>query len=284
MIRTTNLTKKYGNHLVLDDINLNINKGDVYGFLGQNGAGKSTTLNILTGLLNYNKGSVHIDRNSIGYLPETPMFYDFMTGYEYLSYIGQIKQHPSINKRIEEVLEIIGLKKAGKRRIKGYSRGMKQRLGLGSVLFHNPDILLLDEPSSALDPSGRKDILNIIDQQASQDKTIFFSTHILSDVERVCNRIGILHQSHLVLESTTEALNAQKESIIRLTVDDTQKALNHLKDLDYIDNIVEDKHNLLLHLKDKSNLLYDLSKLPIEVIGYQKEQETLEDLFIKVVK
>src|SRR5690554_2729770 len=193
MIRAKNLVKNYGNHKVLRGVNIEVNKGDIYGFIGHNGAGKSTTMNILTGLINHQGGECIVN-GSVGYLPEDPKFYPYMNAWEYLEFIGTMGGCPKkdIKQTSGKLLDMVKLTSASKRAIGGYSRGMKQRFGIAVALFHNPEILLLDEPYSALDPQGRVDVADIIMRLKEGGKTVFFSTHILNDVERICNKIGIL--------------------------------------------------------------------------------------------
>ena len=217
MIKAKGIKKRFGNFEALKGIDLNVEKGEIYGFLGHNGAGKSTTMNILTGLSKLDAGTcmvngwdikkiVHPGDLHIGYLPEEPKFYPWMTGRETLSYLGSEWRGESVNKRVDEMLEWVGLEKAAKRRVGGYSRGMKQRLGMAQALFYDPELLLLDEPSSALDPEGRSDVLNLILDLKKRGKTVFLSTHILNDVERVCDRVGILSPGQMIVEKPLDIL------------------------------------------------------------------------------
>lgn len=217
MIKAQGLEKKFGNFVALNKIDLNVSKGEIYGFLGHNGAGKSTTMNILAGFSRIDGGNCmvngwdikkiqHPGDLHIGYLPEEPKFYTWMTGRETLNYLGTQWQGESVKKRVDEMLDWVGLAKAANRRVGGYSRGMKQRLGMAAALFYDPELLLLDEPSSALDPEGRSDVLNLILDLKGRGKTVFLSTHILSDVERVCDRVGILSHGKMIVEKPLETL------------------------------------------------------------------------------
>lgn len=187
----------------LSELNLVIPAGEVFGFLGPNGAGKSTTIKLLMGLIRATEGEAFIDcmpindpssRRNIGYLPENPSFYDFLSGREYLVFIGKSFHIPldSIKTRVDEVLGKLELAQAADRPIRGYSKGMVQRLGLAQALLHDPQILILDEPMSGLDPLGRALVKNLIKELKQQGKTIFFSTHITTDVEAVCDRVGVI--------------------------------------------------------------------------------------------
>lgn len=213
MIQIENLHKSFKSFEALGGINLDVKRGEIYGFIGQNGAGKSTTMNILTGLSKPTTGRClvngkdvstvrHPSELGIGYLPEDPQFYSWLTARETLAYLGKDgqrahqvgsdQQPEGLNQRIEEMLHWVGLEEAADRRVGGFSRGMRQRLGICAAMIHDPQLLILDEPSSALDPEGRSEVLRLIIEMKSMGKTVFFSTHILSDVERVCDTIGII--------------------------------------------------------------------------------------------
>jgi ABC-2 type transport system ATP-binding protein len=219
MIRVENLQKSYGKVRALDGLSLEVERGTVYGFLGPNGAGKTTTMRILSGLARPDGGEAWISgekvgRNAksvrafMGVLPEEPTFYAWMTAREYLrDFVGPlyglgIKES---SRQAQIVLEALGLVRAGDRRIGGFSRGMRQRLGLAQALVHKPKVLLLDEPVSALDPGGRKDVLDAIAALKSET-TILLSTHILADVERICDTIGIVRAGRMVIEAPREEL------------------------------------------------------------------------------
>ena len=192
----------------LKDVSLTLSQGEIFGFLGPNGSGKSTTIKILMGLIRATKGTARIGgvdcsdfraRSHVGYLPENPAFYDFLTAKEYLLFAGRIHGMTTaqIKNRSDELLELLDLQDAQKRPIRSYSKGMVQRLGLAQALLHEPDLYVLDEPMSGLDPIGRALVKNIILNLKKQGKTVFFSTHITSDVETVCDRVGILKKGSL---------------------------------------------------------------------------------------
>lgn len=196
-------TRKEKEVLALKAISLEIVSGEVFGFLGPNGAGKSTTIKILTGLLRASGGRAEIfgcdvglveARRSVGFLPENPAFYDFMTGREYLHYVGRaFGMEPKVlHSESCRVLELMELSAAADRPLRGYSKGMVQRLGLAQTLVHDPDLYILDEPMSGLDPLGRALVKEIILDLKKRGKTVFFSTHVTADVERVCDRVGVI--------------------------------------------------------------------------------------------
>ncbi len=203
----------------LDNLSLTIQKGEIFGFLGPNGAGKSTTIKILTDQIRATSGSATIfgiqsnkaeARRQIGYLPENPAFYDFMTAREYLSFTGKCFNMPesSLAERTNQVLETLDLLDAANRPLKGFSKGMTQRLGLAQALLHDPDLFIFDEPMSGLDPIGRAMVKKIIKDLKNKGKTVFFSTHITSDVEVVCDRVGILVKGRLVAIDSVEHIMA----------------------------------------------------------------------------
>lgn len=210
MVKIRNLIKSYHNFPVLRGLNMDINNGDVYGFLGRNGCGKTTTMNIICNIIPKDDGDIELGGGSpisIGYLPESPTIFGYMTAREYLEYIGSCTDYPGdIAKRANEVLEIVGLSAAADRRTKGFSRGMTQRLGMGAAIFRDPELLIFDEPTSALDPQGRVEVIEIINRLKSMGSTIVLSTHILSDVERVANRIGIMNGGILAEEGEIKAI------------------------------------------------------------------------------
>lgn len=204
-------------------LNLEVASGEVFGFLGPNGAGKSTTIKSIMGLIKPTSGSVHVfgtpvadtkSRFRIGYLPENPSFFNFMTAREYLAFVGSTygMDSSALQKESERVLELLDLAGAADRQIGGYSKGMVQRLGLGQALVHDPDMYILDEPMSGLDPIGRALVKNIICELKQRGKTVFFSTHITADVEAVCDRVGVI--SHGVLEAVDSVGNILEKGIV----------------------------------------------------------------------
>jgi ABC-2 type transport system ATP-binding protein len=213
-IEIRNLTKRFGTITALAGFDLSVPRGSIFGFLGPNGAGKTTTLRIMAGLARATAGSVVIEgvevgrgaRPPIGYLPDTPSFYSWMTAREFLTYIARL--HDLDDPPIDATLERVGLAGTNKKRVGGFSRGMKQRLGLAQALLPQPRVLLLDEPVSALDPAGRKAMLDIMDD-LRDEMTIFFSTHILNDAERICDEIGIINQGRLVIQARRDDLLAR---------------------------------------------------------------------------
>jgi ABC-2 type transport system ATP-binding protein len=220
-IRIEGLQKIYGGSVrAVDGLNLTVEEGTVFGFLGPNGAGKTTTIRMLTGLAHPSGGKAWVagaELNEsrkvaarIGYLPEEPAFYTWMSPLEFLDHVGRLFGLSAAERKARalELLEMTGLAQVGKRRIAGFSRGMRQRLGLAQALVNRPEVLFLDEPVSALDPAGRKEVLEMI-EGLRRKCTVFMSTHILADVERVCDTVGIINQGKLIVEANQQELLAR---------------------------------------------------------------------------
>lgn len=193
---------------VLSDISLSVGRGEIFGFLGHNGAGKTTTMKVLLGLLRATSGHVELlgssvehvaTRVRIGYLPESPYFYDYLTADEFLCFYGKLAglDRETVQKRIPQLLEQVSLTEARHRQLRKFSKGMLQRIGLAQALIHDPELVILDEPMSGLDPIGRKEVRDLILSLRDQGKTVFFSTHIISDVEMICDRVGIVSKGRI---------------------------------------------------------------------------------------
>lgn len=210
-------TKKRQTVQALSDLNLQVGQGEIFGFLGPNGAGKSTTIKTLVGLITPTSGHASLcglpvldsrSRREVGYLPENPAFYDFLTANEYLSYVGKAfsMDEERIRQESARVLELMELSAAASRPIRGYSKGMVQRLGLAQALLHDPQVYILDEPMSGLDPLGRALVKDVIRDLKQRGRTVFFSTHITADVEVVCDRVGVIVQGKLQAVHAVEDL------------------------------------------------------------------------------
>ncbi len=234
-IRTEGLNRRYGEIQAVRDLNLVVPEGSIFGFLGRNGAGKTTTLRLITGLARPDSGRAWVNgvettdgddrgRVQFGYLPQEPAFYGWMTALEYLDHIGRLFALPAAERgeRVAELLRLVDLEGAARRRVGGFSGGMKQRLGLAGALIHRPAVLLLDEPMAGLDPAGRRDVLDLMEALRGH-VTIFFSTHILADVERVCDTVGILHEGRLVeVADRVELMSRHASDVAELEVRDDE--------------------------------------------------------------
>ena len=303
-IQCTNLTKQYRDVLALDHLDLTVQKGSVFGFLGKNGAGKTTTIKLICGLIRPTEGSVSIlgndieqeemtVKNMIGYLPQSPRFYGWMTPSEILDYIGQLHQMPPAKRkqRTAEVLELVGLESAAKRRISGFSGGMLQRLGIAQAVYHHPSILLLDEPTSSLDPAGRYEVLELINQ-LKNEMTIFLSSHILDDVQRICDEIAILQEGKLILQADIHTLLEKTVSnTFRLVV--REKASNQLisfsdvvSHASWCDSVSIKQNQLTGIVNQPERAKEEILKLCMNQNIFPEKLEwvhpTLEDIFLKV--
>lgn len=294
MVKIRNLKKSYGRFPVLRGLNMDILDGDVYGFLGRNGCGKSTTMNIIADIIPKDDGDIELGGGkpiTIGYLPESPMIFGYMTAREYLEYIAACAGYEGdIPKRAAEVLDMVGLSNAADRRSKGFSRGMTQRLGMGAAIIKKPDLLIFDEPTSALDPQGRLEVIEIINRLKSLGCTIVLSTHILSDVERVANRIGIISNGVLAEEGTlTEILKKHGGDVINLRVRNlTQEGKLALLKVDFARAEYESTTGLFRFGTDNAEdtarrLIKILADNEMTVDSFNIGTATLEEVFRKVV-
>lgn len=301
MIRIENLTKSFGKVTALQGLSLQVEAGAIYGFLGPNGAGKTTTLRILSGLAKPDRGGAWImekevsnlsaeQRTHFGYLPEVPAFYTWMTPMEYLAgFVAPLYaiKGEGAKRRAAEILDLVGLSHAAHRRIGGFSRGMRQRLGLAQALIHQPPVLLLDEPVSALDPAGRKDVLDLIDSLRG-DTTVLLSTHILSDVERICDAIGIITNGHLVAQGARQALlNQYAIPAIEIEADQDLSAwLEKARTLPFVENISQHNSSLRLVVNDlpraQADLLNLLAEQGVALRRFEIVHPTLEDVFLRL--
>lgn len=296
VLSITNLNKSYKNIPVIKDLNLNILQGEVYGFIGKNGAGKTTTINLILSLIHKDSGTIELFdeevfftdqgyKKRIGYVPDVPVFPSHMNGYDYLMFTLDIFNDVNeYDQRIKDVLSFVSLENNSKR-ISSYSRGMKQRLAIAQALIHNPDILIMDEPTSALDPQGRKDIIDIMIELKGK-KTIFYSTHILDDVERVCDRIGILHNGNIVLEDSIENLKhefyARRVHIV--TKNEPDVLLDKIKKSNAVKRFRLENNGVTVQLKDdiRSNaLLEELFNMGEEIVSYTQVVPTVEEIFLQ---
>jgi ABC-2 type transport system ATP-binding protein len=302
MLKVKNLVKNYGDLNVLKNISFEVEKGKTYGFLGQNGAGKTTTMNILTGLINFNGGEIYLagekfDKSKrhllkkVGYLPQSPVFYGYMTAYEYLAFIGELSGMSSteIKSRSNELIEIMGLKDAARRKVGGYSGGMKQRFGLAVALLNKPELLILDEPTAALDPEGRAEILNLINTLKKGGITVFLSTHILSDVERICDEVSIIHKGEILISDNLQHLKNQYiQPVYDVEFDkdctDLKPILSGIPWIQKI-KIADHKANIYVNSLDESKkeLFRILSEYDNTCISYNLRKSDLEDIFIRLV-
>ena len=300
-LKIENLHKSFGKNTIINELSMSIPENTIFGFLGKNGAGKTTTMKMILGFLKIDEGSIEVfgekvsfgqskTNRFIGYLPDVPEFYGYMTAKEYLNLCGAITglSKNEIKNKSEELLELVGLRDVNKR-ISGYSRGMRQRLGIAQALLNSPKLLICDEPTSALDPLGRKEILDII-LKIKDFTTVIFSTHILSDVEAICDHVVVLDKGKNVLEGSIDELkNIKRKNTIKIRFK-SDKEVKTFKSLDKFSNLVTNEKGDTLYLTDEENqlkdidILYELYKLNIFPIEIKIEEPTLENIFMEVTK
>ena len=300
-LKIGNLHKSFGKNKIINGLSMSIPENTIFGFLGKNGAGKTTTMKMILGFLKKDEGSIKVfgeevsfgqskTNRFIGYLPDVPEFYGYMTAKEYLNLCGAITglSKNEIKNKSEELLELVGLRDVNKR-ISGYSRGMRQRLGIAQALLNSPKLLICDEPTSALDPLGRKEILDII-LKIKDSTTVIFSTHILSDVEAICDHVVVLDKGKNVLEGSIDELkNIKRKNTIKIRFK-SNKELKVFKSLDKFSNLVTNEKGDILYLTDEDNkikdidILYELYKLNIFPLEIKIEEPTLENIFMEVTK
>jgi len=305
-ISARNLSKYYGPIKALDKLNLEVPENVVFGFLGPNGAGKTTTVKLLTGFTHPTSGEAWVAGEKVGhgnlalkaitgFAPDVPAFYDWMSGLELLQYIGELNRlsPKEIKLRSAEVLVLVELDKAAKRRVGGYSRGMRQRLGIAQALINRPKVLFMDEPTSALDPIGRKEILELI-LRLRQNTTVFMSTHILSDVERVCELVGIVDKGRLLTVSTVSALQKKyARSVFEMEFTENAAGfVEALKKVEWLADVALDITNgkPLVHVraleieKARKELPHMIGESGLTLERYELTLPSLEDIFMEIVK
>jgi len=304
-IEARGLTKRYGDVLALDALDLAVPTGSVFGFLGPNGAGKTTTLRLLTGLGRPTAGAAVVAgvevggrgtdlARRIGYLDQDPRFYGWMTGRELLTFVGRAYGlgGAALRSRVDEVLETVGLSDAARRRVGGYSGGMRQRLGVGQAMLPRPAVLLLDEPVSALDPEGRRDTLELIGRLRGAS-TVLMSTHILTDVERICDRVAILDHGRLVTEAPIgELLGRHARPILELDPEPGQDAavatlVAALRAAAWTREVREDHGVLRVIVTDAEQAAAEALPLVVatgvRLARFERVRPTLEDVFLQLV-
>lgn len=300
-----NLTKVFDKVTPIKNLNLSVKTGNIFGFLGKNGAGKTTTLKMITGLIKPTSGDIFIKDKKvilggsttnchIGFLPDVPEFYGYMTPREYLKLSGELYGMNSrhINERSQDLLNLVGLDGVNSnRRIGGFSKGMKQRLGIAQALIHNPELILLDEPTSALDPVGRREILDII-SSLNHKHTVIFSTHILSDVERICDTIGVLNEGSLSLEGSIgdikQIYSSQNLKVQILEKDHLKEILKAFSAFDTVKNIRLTDDTLMIYSNNLAlcsrNICSFLNNKGFTLKHLEIYECNLEDVFMEVIK
>ena len=296
MLRITDLHKRFGDKEVLSGLNLTVPEHSIYGFIGKNGAGKTTTMKTVLGLLKADSGEIIVNGEKvvygqtstnqyIGYLPDVPEFYPFMTAPEYLRFCGEITgmKKAECDTRLKELLELVGLGDE-KHRIKGFSRGMKQRLGIAQALLNRPKLLICDEPTSALDPVGRKEILDIL-LTVREQTTVLFSTHILSDVERICTDVAFLNNGVVETQGMLSDIKIRYRSEEYLVeTENDADALKLIQDFPSMKQIDRYQLTFCESVLCAFDVLRYVSEQHIALLKFERVEPTLESLFMEVTQ
>jgi ABC-2 type transport system ATP-binding protein len=303
-IRCQGLTRHYGAVKAVEDLDLSVPTGSIFGFLGRNGAGKTTTLRMIAGLAHPTRGRAWVmgiettaadssARRTFGYLPQSPAFYTWMTPVEYLDYVGRLFGLPAKQRvaRRDEMLALADLKSAARRRIGGFSGGMIQRLGIAQAMLHEPPVLILDEPTSSLDPAGRYEVLDLI-QSLRGRVTVLLSSHILADIERICDTIAIIHQGRLALVAgRDELLNRYASNAVELQVEPVdlaqlQRFAAVIQSLPWVGSAQLNQAVLRISLNDleagRQNLLPLAVEYNLPLTRFEFVRPSLEEIFLEV--
>jgi ABC-2 type transport system ATP-binding protein len=280
--------------LALRPLRLTVQEGEVFGFLGPNGAGKTTTLKLLMGLVFPTAGTARIlgldmddprVKSQIGFLPEQPYFYDHLTARELLNYYGQLSGVPAKERsaRVEQMLARVGLSDSGGVQLRKFSKGMLQRVGLAQAILHDPKLVFLDEPMSGLDPMGRREVRDLIQQLRQEGKTVFFSTHILSDAEALCDRVGVIHQGELRGVGAVAELTSETRGRVEI-VFFAQKVPAALVSLGAEARVIGDMVNAVLPEDQQDAALEVLQRERIKLISLTPVRRSLEEYYVQKVR
>ncbi len=302
MIQTENLTKQYNGFTAVKDLNLKVEKGDIYGFLGPNGAGKTTTIMMLLGLVRPSSGKVYLlgeelnPRNvdvkrKIGVVSENQYFYREMTAREYLEFFASIYRVPGVSDRIDELFKAVGLFNHQNKKIGAYSKGMQQKLAFARALLHDPELLILDEPVANLDPTSIKQLRDLIEEENRLGRTIFVSSHLLSEVEKLCKKVGIIHQGRLLAEDDMSTIKRRLSDTVVLTVEVDKEAAPHLeavRDLPFVQTVETTSNIFTVTLEADRDYRSDLSRALFEsgcvILSMKTKEMSLEEAFMTITQ
>ena len=296
MLRVSGLRKRFGDKEVLRGLDLTVPEGSIFGFIGRNGAGKTTTMKTVLGLLKADGGEIYVNderavygqtatNRHIGYLPDVPEFYGFMTAPEYLDFCGEISGMAKADtvRRRDELLELVGLRNE-KHRVRGFSRGMKQRLGIAQALLNSPKLLICDEPTSALDPVGRKEILDIL-LTVRDSTTVLFSTHILSDVERICTDVAFLHDGVIRVQDTMSEIKTRFRTDGYILETANEAACDAIR---RAFPTVKAAEGNILTFTEQDTPVFDVLRFVadqrIPLLKWEQSEPTLESMFMEVIE
>ena len=296
LIEVKNLTKQFKEITAVNDLSFTVNKGDVYGFLGQNAAGKSTTIRMLLTLIKPTAGSIEIFNKNlnnsreeiltqIGAIIEKPDLYLYLTAYQNLDFFARISGKKTSRKKLLEQLEMVGLAARAHSRVKTFSQGMKQRLGIAVALIHNPELIILDEPTNGLDPQGIADVRNLIKGLSKNfGKTVLVSSHLLTEIELIANRILIIDKGIKIVEGTSAELLDPAKTIVEVNTSDNQAAKNKIAITSWAQYLQQSQDNNLILRFNKDQIpefIKELVQLNIEILSV-KPRHSLEDYFLSL--
>ena len=302
MIRTQNLLKKYNEFKAVDNLSLEVKEGEIYGFLGPNGAGKTTTILMLLGILKPTQGEVYLFGQNItkdflsikkkmGVVSEKQYLYKEMTAGEYLNFFADLYGVKNRKKKIDQLLEAVNLLEVRNRKLGAFSRGMQQKLGFARALLHDPQLLLLDEPVSGLDPTGIKQIRDLMEQENKKGRTIFISSHLLSEVERLCGKVGIINKGRLLAEDTMDNLRKRLTDVVELEIELTEakkEIIDTLAAFDFIKGLKREENLLTIKVKADKDYRAQISEAISQqggvVLGIKKKEMSLEEAFITITE
>jgi len=302
MIKTEGLTKEYDGFKAVDNLNLEVKEGEIYGFLGPNGAGKTTTILMLLGILRPSKGKIYLFgqdlskdflsiKKKMGVVSEKQYLYKEMTAGEYLNFFADLYGVKSREKRIDQLLKAVDLLGVKNRKLGAFSRGMQQKLGFARALLHNPQLLLLDEPVSGLDPTGIKQIRDLIEEENKKGRTIFISSHLLSEVERLCGKVGIINKGKLLAEDSMDNLRRKLTDVVELEIELSEakkEIIDALSTLEFIKGIKSEGNLLIIKVKaDKdyrAQISETISREKGIVLGIRTKEMSLEEAFITITE
>ncbi|TRZ39986.1 ABC transporter ATP-binding protein [Niallia circulans] len=292
-----NVTKAYKHKIAVHNFSMEVHTGQCLGLIGPNGAGKSTLIKMVANIINPDKGQIFLDgkiissmKKEIGYLPQFPNFYHWMTATETLMFMGQLSglNREKLKREIPQILTKVGLSKEANTRVKNFSGGMKQRLGIAQALLHKPAFIVMDEPVSALDPIGRREVLNIM-QEIKKETTILLSTHILQDAEEICERFVIIKEGQKI-EDTTIADLVNRDSNNKIKFEITEASMhwpNIIKEFSYVKNVEVFGNKVIIEVADiqsnKNMLLASALEHHVDIIKFTMETDSLEEIFLKLV-
>lgn len=302
MITTDRLTKRYGTHIAVSNLDLQVKEGDFFGLLGPNGAGKTTTIRMLAGLLPKTSGRISVNgfdpqaqpdqvKRTVGVVCESYGYYGWMSGEQYLSYFADLYGVAGKGQRVKELLAAVGLSSAKAQLVASYSRGMRQRLGIGRALVHRPSLLMLDEPTLGLDPEGQKEIYGLLQDLSRQGAIVFLSSHSLGEIERLVNRIAVLNHGELVAQGTMEEIRRKLRPgvRIRITVSDPAQALEIARREPHLGSASLDGDRLMLSPStaeqlDESPIVRSLVAGGITIRELVRLEPSLEDMFFELTR